>query len=55
MLLSGDKNIRVISREVGYVTPDYFSRLFNSYFGISPTQYRMMMLQSSRQEQEPTS
>lgn len=33
-----------VGKRVGYMTPDYFSRLFSASVGMSPSQYRAMML-----------
>lgn len=37
-------NVAALSKRVGYMTPDYFSRLFGATYGMSPSQYRSMML-----------
>ncbi len=37
-------NVANVSKRVGYMTPDYFSRLFSAAVGISPSQYRSMMI-----------
>ncbi|MBR4443217.1 MAG: response regulator [Clostridia bacterium] len=50
LLRDTNENVRAISQRVGYVTPDYFSRLFSSVHGLSPSQYRAMMLQGPNEE-----
>ena len=39
-LLTTDKPISDIAYDVGYDTPNYFTRVFKSCFGISPCEYR---------------
>lgn len=39
-LLISDKPISSIAYEVGYENPGYFTRIFRSYFGTSPYEYR---------------
>ena len=51
LLLDVNENVRTISQRVGYVTPDYFSRLFSAFFGMSPSQYRSAMLHAEKQEE----
>ena len=43
LLRDGAINVATVSKRVGYMTPDYFSRLFSATFGLSPSQYRAMM------------
>lgn len=50
LLMDGSISVTNVSKRVGYMTPDYFSRLFNNSVGVSPSQYRTMML--TRQEKE---
>ncbi len=50
LLADVNENVRSISQRVGYVTPDYFSRLFSSVHGMSPSQYRAMMLHEKKTE-----
>lgn len=46
-LLSDDSyNISEVAYKVGFNDPQYFSRYFRSKFGISPRQYREMMLRN---------
>lgn len=52
LLLDVNENVRTISQRVGYVTPDYFSRLFSAYFGVSPSQYRAAMLRTEKPEED---
>ncbi|WP_226669713.1 helix-turn-helix domain-containing protein [Metabacillus litoralis] len=40
LLLHTTRTINEISHEVGYQTPDYFTRIFTDYFGESPSAYR---------------
>lgn len=54
LLLDVNENVRAISHRVGYVTPDYFSRLFSAAFGVSPSQYRAAMLRMEKTE-DPSS
>lgn len=51
LLLDVNENVRAISQRVGYVTPDYFSRLFSAYYGVSPSQYRAAMLRMEKPEE----
>ncbi|EJD4206972.1 helix-turn-helix transcriptional regulator [Escherichia coli] len=39
MLMATEKNINIISREVGYVSTSYFISKFRNYFGITPKQF----------------
>lgn len=40
-ILISDEPISLISYELGYEDPNYFSRLFRSCFGLSPQKYRL--------------
>ena len=51
LLMDAGENVRSISQRVGYVTPDYFSRLFSAVHGMSPSQYRAMMLHGDKAEE----
>ena len=51
LLTDVNENVRSISQRVGYVTPDYFSRLFSSVHGLSPSQYRALMLHEKKAEE----
>ena len=51
LLADVNGNVRSVSRQVGYVTPDYFSRLFSSVHGLSPSQYRVMVLHEKKAEE----
>ena len=51
LLTDVNENVRSISQRVGYVTPDYFSRLFSSVHGLSPSQYRTLMLHEKKAEE----
>ena len=44
LLRDGSINVANVSKRVGYMTPDYFSRLFSASFGMSPSQYRSAMV-----------
>ena len=37
-------NIKAISREIGYSDPNYFSKAFKKYTGLTPTEYRHSVL-----------
>ena len=43
LLGDGSVNVATVSKRVGYMTPDYFSRLVSATFGVAPSQYRAMM------------
>lgn len=38
--IDGRITIKQVSQQVGFLTSDYFSRLFKNYFGILPVKYR---------------
>ncbi len=40
LLKNPDKSIKEICAEVGYSDPNYFSRIFKKYQGVSPTEYK---------------
>ncbi|RIN28897.1 AraC family transcriptional regulator [Staphylococcus succinus] len=40
LLSSNEKNIECISREVGYTSSNYFSKVFKRIVGVSPNRYR---------------
>ena len=40
LLLDGKLNVKNICTEIGYNDPNYFSRLFKRFEGITPTEYR---------------
>lgn len=40
LLMKTDHSIEEIAEEVGYSSSDHFYRVFNGYYGISPTKYR---------------
>ena len=40
LLRNPDKSIKEICAEVGYSDPNYFSRIFKKYQGVSPTEYK---------------
>lgn len=40
LLTGGNLNIKTICSEIGYNDPNYFSRLFKRFEGITPTEYR---------------
>lgn len=40
LLKNPDKSIKEICVEVGYSDPNYFSRIFKKYQGVSPTEYK---------------
>ncbi len=44
LLMDSSITVANVSKRVGYMTPDYFSRLFSASVGVSPSQYRTMML-----------
>lgn len=44
-----DRTVTEIALEVGFNSPDYFTRQFVKYYGVSPTQYRKSLkLKSSK-------
>ncbi len=38
-------SVKEVSIQVGYITPDYFTRLFNKLVGMAPTKYRAILLE----------
>ncbi len=40
LLKNADKSIKEICAEVGYSDPNYFSRIFKKYQGVTPTEYK---------------
>ncbi len=40
LLKNSDRSIKDICAEVGYSDPNYFSRIFRKYQGVSPTEYK---------------
>lgn len=44
LLADGRLNIKAICNEIGYNDPNYFSRLFKRFEGITPTEYREQVL-----------
>jgi len=42
LLLSSEKNIRDISKLVGYENPNYFCRIFKKTTGMTPKEYKLM-------------
>ncbi len=53
LLQDGSNNVASVSKRVGYMTPDYFSRLFSTTFGMSPSQYRSMMILNREEGSSP--
>jgi len=49
LLLDMSINVKEVSMQVGYMTPDYFSRIFNLSVGVTPSKYRSIMLENSRE------
>lgn len=43
LLFDGEKSISEIADSVGYTTPSTFTRQFNHFYGMSPSQWRMKM------------
>ncbi len=41
-------SVKEISNRVGYITPDYFTRLFNRIIGVSPSRYRAMLIEQEQ-------
>lgn len=50
MLLEDQFSIREISQKVGYVVPDYFTRLFSKTTGMTPSKYKNVMLMQKQME-----
>ena len=44
LLADGKLNIKTICNEIGYNDPNYFSRLFKRFEGVTPTEYREQVL-----------
>lgn len=42
-------NVKEVSMRVGYITPDYFARIFNLSVGVTPSKYRSIMLDKARE------
>jgi YesN/AraC family two-component response regulator len=49
LLLDTSINVKEVSTRVGYMTPDYFTRIFNLSVGVTPSKYRSIMLEKSRE------
>ena len=47
LLADGKLNIKAICNEIGYNDPNYFSRLFKRFEGVTPTEYREQVLKTS--------
>ena len=47
LLADGKLNIKAICTEIGYNDPNYFSRLFKRFEGVTPTEYREQILKIS--------
>ena len=54
LLMDGSVTVTNVSKRVGYMTPDYFSRLFSASVGVSPSQYRTMMMMQGKEGQADT-
>lgn len=52
MLLDGNPTVESVSRAVGYENRRSFVRIFAQYTGVSPSQYRTMMLLKNMDESE---
>lgn len=50
MLVEDKFSIREISQKVGYVVPDYFTRLFSKTTGMTPSRYKNVMLMQKQTE-----
>jgi len=40
LLISSERSIKSVTRDVGYASRSYFSRAFHDHFGMSPAEYR---------------
>lgn len=49
LLLNASINVKEVSMRVGYITPDYFARIFNLSVGVTPSKYRSIMLDKARE------
>ena len=43
LLSAGDESIGIISGQVGYGDPNYFSRVFRRETGLTPREYRLQL------------
>lgn len=50
LLLDASINVKEVSTRVGYMTPDYFTRIFNMSVGVTPSKYRAMILEKTRED-----
>lgn len=44
MLTSGDKSIKEISYACGFTDQNYFAKIFKKYYGVTPTEYKNMIV-----------
>lgn len=50
LLMDSSATVTNVSKQVGYITADYFSRLFSASVGVSPSRYRAMLPQYGKEE-----
>lgn len=54
LLSDPEKSLKAIALEVGYHEPNYFSKVFRKMTGISPTEYRLTILNAGKAEEVGT-
>ncbi|MDY4139854.1 MAG: response regulator [Eubacteriales bacterium] len=54
LLADGTISVKEISNRIGYVAPDYFSRLFSKAVGVKPSRYRAIIQEEAGRNEEET-